>query len=344
MPVAVASAGWQAQPAKVCVRWWLRHSGARARPGRPGRRPGQRVVQMSQRRGRPPHTGDARGPGRVQHLSRIARGGRSRRCVLTVRSTTVLIVLARVRTATLIRAEERRPSWTSKWPATPLTTPPTPSRVLANVSQLARPPPDGAGNRGPRGHGAPRRPGLLTRMRGSGQGSGAHGRGGNLDFVGGVEAGQIERSPRSRSTWALSWSTPLTATCQARRPRGCRLRVATWTRTAPHTMVGDSGRLFQVLTNLLDNAFKFTHEGRGPERPPRGTPPTSALRADGSSSSSNDTGIGISEADQESVFESFQQVGRLDDQALRRRRPRPRDLQGADVLHGRHPQLAQSTR
>ena len=73
----------------------------------------------------------------------------------------------------------------------------------------------------------------------------------------------------------------------------------------PGTVVGDSGRLFQILTNLLDNALKFTHQGQVDllVRP--------AGLADGSVGVElvvQDTGIGIPEKDHVSIFEVFSQV------------------------------------
>ena len=78
---------------------------------------------------------------------------------------------------------------------------------------------------------------------------------------------------------------------------------------APRVVVGDPGRLFQVLTNVLDNALKFTHQGqvRLIVRP---------AKADDQGSGAgevvefvvDDTGIGIRDEDQESVFESYLQV------------------------------------
>ena len=64
---------------------------------------------------------------------------------------------------------------------------------------------------------------------------------------------------------------------------------------------GDYDRLQQVVHNLLNNALKFTSQG------------TIGLRASATSAELSivisDTGIGIAQADQQRVFEKFQQVG-----------------------------------
>jgi signal transduction histidine kinase len=77
----------------------------------------------------------------------------------------------------------------------------------------------------------------------------------------------------------------------------------------PRTVVGDPGRLFQVLTNLLDNALKFTPQGTIglTVRPARVEDADDASR-EVVEFVVNDTGIGIRAADQASVFESFNQV------------------------------------
>ena len=79
--------------------------------------------------------------------------------------------------------------------------------------------------------------------------------------------------------------------------------------SVPRMVIGDPGRLFQVLTNLLDNALKFTHHGHVGlvVRPAK---PTMRVRvlAECVEFIVDDTGIGIREEDQESVFDSFSQV------------------------------------
>jgi len=70
---------------------------------------------------------------------------------------------------------------------------------------------------------------------------------------------------------------------------------------------GDEDRLVQVLTNLLDNAIKYTPEGGtigiavGLAALPAGDPAQVEL-------SVTDTGIGIPEADRPRVFERFYRV------------------------------------
>ncbi len=85
----------------------------------------------------------------------------------------------------------------------------------------------------------------------------------------------------------------------------------------PRFVVGDSGRLRQVLLNLLNNAVKFTPEGsvtlsvqREGEGTVSGGGTGEALRF-----SITDTGIGIAPADQVRLFRRFSQV---DDSISRR--------------------------
>jgi len=66
--------------------------------------------------------------------------------------------------------------------------------------------------------------------------------------------------------------------------------------------VGDERKIKQVLLNLLSNAVKFTSEG--------GRIEIKAIPVDGSVEISvSDTGIGISQEDQATIFEEFRQVG-----------------------------------
>lgn len=73
----------------------------------------------------------------------------------------------------------------------------------------------------------------------------------------------------------------------------------------PKSLVGDSGRIGQIITNLVSNAIKFTHEGFI-----RIT--ISGLKTEGKSHLINvtvkDTGIGISKEKQQDIFEQFTQA------------------------------------
>jgi signal transduction histidine kinase/CheY-like chemotaxis protein len=70
----------------------------------------------------------------------------------------------------------------------------------------------------------------------------------------------------------------------------------------PQTLIGDAGRLRQVLTNLAGNAIKFT--GRGSVEMNVSLEDRGLLRF-----SVTDTGPGIGKADQARLFERFEQAG-----------------------------------
>ena len=77
----------------------------------------------------------------------------------------------------------------------------------------------------------------------------------------------------------------------------------------PRMVVGDPGRLFQVLSNLLDNALKFTHDGQvGLAVRPAETRPGASDVGEALEIIVHDTGIGIAAADQDAIFEAFSQV------------------------------------
>ncbi len=93
----------------------------------------------------------------------------------------------------------------------------------------------------------------------------------------------------------------LTAKAEAKQIR-LRAKIADGT---PQHVTGDPGRLRQVLTNLIDNAIKFTEQGfvmvhLAPEPGPEGVSPVSfTIR---------DSGIGIPDDKLASIFEKFTQA------------------------------------
>jgi signal transduction histidine kinase len=77
----------------------------------------------------------------------------------------------------------------------------------------------------------------------------------------------------------------------------------------PRMVTGDPERLRQLLGKLLDNAVKFTHEGRVALVVRRATVAAEVVNGSGSVEFVvEDTGIGISREDQASIFEVFNQV------------------------------------
>ena len=98
----------------------------------------------------------------------------------------------------------------------------------------------------------------------------------------------------------------------------------------PSTMVGDLARISQVLTNLLENAIKFTESGsvrlRVTNAPDSAA---SAVRFEVS-----DTGIGMSAEQVEGLIRVFQPGRSFDDPQVRRNGARTGDLQGARGFDG----------
>ncbi len=75
----------------------------------------------------------------------------------------------------------------------------------------------------------------------------------------------------------------------------------------PSRVIGDPGRLRQIIINLVGNAIKYTNEGGvGFVLSQSGTPgaPTLRLRIE-----VTDTGIGIPEAEQQDLFKPYRQLG-----------------------------------
>jgi CheY-like chemotaxis protein len=73
----------------------------------------------------------------------------------------------------------------------------------------------------------------------------------------------------------------------------------------PSLVIGDPGRIRQVLTNLCDNAIKFTHQGELEVRLNLSITDADHFEAQ---VSVRDTGIGIAEEKKELIFESFSQA------------------------------------
>ncbi|MBI4517724.1 MAG: hypothetical protein HY699_18110 [Deltaproteobacteria bacterium] len=134
-----------------------------------------------------------------------------------------------------------------------------------------------------------------------------------LDFSK-IEAGKLELEAKPFSLRAtISDATQLLA-LQARE-KGLKLSWAV-TAEVPDTLVGDAGRLRQILINLAGNAVKFAEKGevtveatalRPPasshQSPASGLQPTVELRF-----AVHDTGIGIPSEKQAVIFDVFEQA------------------------------------
>ena len=102
----------------------------------------------------------------------------------------------------------------------------------------------------------------------------------------------------------------------------------------PQTIVGDVGRVRQILLNVLNNAVKFTEDGSISL-----TVTASPAEADGDIElhlTVRDTGIGISAGRARAAVPVLQPGGCLHQPTLRRNRPRPRHLEAPGRGDGRH--------
>jgi two-component system, sensor histidine kinase and response regulator len=144
-----------------------------------------------------------------------------------------------------------------------------------------------------------------------------------LDFSK-IEAGKLELDPAGFSLRAGLGDTLRTLAMRAHK-KGLEL-VSHVQSDVPDALVGDAGRLRQVLLNLVGNAIKFTEEGEVVVKVKTFTAEdtesaekTQESRADACSLSSNassavtllfevrDTGIGIPLEKQEKIFRAFEQ-------------------------------------
>jgi len=127
-----------------------------------------------------------------------------------------------------------------------------------------------------------------------------------LDFSK-IEAGKMELSPAPFRLESPVRSA-LDLVQEQARTKGLLLEL-TFDAALPEVVIGDGGRLKQVLVNLLSNAVKFTNRGRVAVKVVEGRVEASDPTATWVHLSVQDTGLGISTADQERLFEAFTQVG-----------------------------------
>lgn len=126
-----------------------------------------------------------------------------------------------------------------------------------------------------------------------------------------IEAGKIEFEKRAFDLTQLC-SRVINTYSQGADEKGIDLRLVGEEETN-FSLLGDPVRLTQVLNNLISNAIKFTREGRVTLEVQ--TLDTSrdviTLRF-----KINDTGVGISKANQERIFDRFMQVPNRDNHTL----------------------------
>ena len=124
-----------------------------------------------------------------------------------------------------------------------------------------------------------------------------------LDFSK-IEAGKLELDPADFSLRAALGDTLRTLAMRAHK-KGLEL-VSHVQPDVPDALVGDAGRLRQVLLNLVGNAIKFTDEGEVVVRVEAVSDSVPAGEV-GVRFAVSDTGIGIPPEKQEKIFRAFEQ-------------------------------------
>ena len=128
---------------------------------------------------------------------------------------------------------------------------------------------------------------------------------GDLLFVAQVEAGTL-----SLEKGEVDLEQVCLDAVEAARPRAEKLAVGLSAETVPVTVsAGDSDRLGQLLDNLISNALKFTPEDGLVTVRLRHLGERAVLEV-------TDTGMGISAADQERLFERFYRADKATEQAI----------------------------
>ncbi len=118
-----------------------------------------------------------------------------------------------------------------------------------------------------------------------------------------IEAGKLRLDNAEMSLESVVAETASIFALQAR-AKGLEFTTAT-EQAVPQWVVGDAGRLRQVLTNLLGNAIKFTARGQVGLQVEMASQMRDATRV---KFTVHDTGIGIPSSEQGRLFDTFTQV------------------------------------
>lgn len=133
-----------------------------------------------------------------------------------------------------------------------------------------------------------------------------------LDFSK-IEAGKLELDPAEFSLRRVLAET-LRALAPRAHKKGLEL-ICRFASDVPDALIGDAGRLRQILLNLVGNAVKFTDAGEVVVSVERQRTEDRGQRSEGTTSQSiglriavSDTGIGIAPDKQAKIFQAFEQA------------------------------------